>query len=387
MAMATFSSLLNEIQGTKVPALTERQLKALTRITDLFMAGSGRHSQKQIELFDEVFKVLVAVIELKTRVKLAHHLATIPDAPASLVRAFAFDDAIAVAAPVLSQSEALCDSDLVVSARTKGQGHLEAIAHRQTISEVITEILIERGEDKVVHMVAKNAGARISDAGFGELVTRAGKDEELALHVGKRRDVPRHHFLKLLEIASASVCRKIAAANPRFTDAVHEVVTEVVDDINLKVRKKSPDHVKARSRVKRLQLWHELRETNVHAAARSQNFEQTAVALSALACCPIEMAERAILNENPGVVQVIAKAAGCSWATAKALLLMTVADRRMSETDLNRARENFERLEIQTAKRVLEFYDARRSERTVASPSIVPGADAANSQKLNSIAV
>ncbi len=387
--MATFSSLLNEIQDTTVSALTEKQLKALTRITDLFMAGSGRHSQKQIELFDEVFKVLVAVIELKTRVKLARYLATIPSAPASLVRAFAFDDAIAVAAPVLSQSEALCESDLVVSARTKGQDHLEAIALRRTISEVITAILIERGEPKVVHTVAKNAGARISDDSFGKLVLRAGEDDELALHVGRRRDVPRHHLLKLLEIASASVCSKIAAANPQLTDAVQDVVTEVVDDINLEVRKKSPDHVKAKSRVKRLQLWHELGETNVHAAARSQNFEQTAVALSALACCPIEMAERAILNENPGVVQVIAKVAGCSWITVKALLVMTVANRRMSEADLDRARESFERLETQTAKRVLEFYDARRNERMVASPAIVPSANAtaANSHELNSIAV
>ncbi|HXL12650.1 MAG TPA: DUF2336 domain-containing protein [Bradyrhizobium sp.] len=385
--MATFSSLLNEIQDTTVSALTERQLKALTRITDLFMAGSGRHSQKQIELFDEVFKVLVAVIELKTRVKLARYLATIPSAPASLVRAFAFDDAIAVAAPVLSQSEALCESDLVVSARTKGQDHLEAIAVRRTISEVITAILIERGEPKVVHTVAKNAGARISDDSFGKLVLRAGEDDELALHVGRRRDVPRHHLLKLLEIASASVCSKIAAANPQLTDAVQDVVTEVVDDINLEVRKKSPDHVKAKSRVKRLQLWHELGETNVHAAARSQNFEQTAVALSALACCPIEMAERAILNENPGVVQVVAKVAGCSWITVKALLVMTVANRRMSEADLDRARESFERLETQTAKRVLEFYDARRNERMVASPSIVPSAGAANFDELNSIAV
>jgi len=385
--MATFSSLLNEIQDTTVSALTERQLKALTRITDLFMAGSGRHSQKQIELFDEVFKVLVAVIELKTRVKLARYLATIPSAPASLVRAFAFDDAIAVAAPVLSQSEALCESDLVVSARTKGQDHLEAIAVRRTISEVITAILIERGEPKVVHTVAKNAGARISDDSFGKLVLRAGEDDELALHVGRRRDVPRHHLLKLLEIASASVCSKIAAANPQLTDAVQDVVTEVVDDINLEVRKKSPDHVKAKSRVKRLQLWHELGETNVHAAARSQNFEQTAVALSALACCPIEMAERALLNENPGVVQVVAKVAGCSWITVKALLVMTVANRRMSEADLDRARESFERLETQTAKRVLEFYDARRNERMVASPSIVPSAGAANFDELNSIAV
>jgi uncharacterized protein (DUF2336 family) len=376
MATTMFYSLINEIQDTTVSGSTKRQLKALTRVTDLFAAGAGRYSKQQTELFGEVFKALVAVIELKTRVKLASHLATDPNAPATLVRAFAFDDAIAVAAPVLSQSTALNDSDLAVSASTQSQGHLYAIAQRRAISEAISEILIERGESKVVHTVAKNAGARISDRSFRELVVRAGDDAELALHVGTRRDIPRHHFLRLLETASASVCRKIVAANPQFADAVQGALTEVVDDINLQVRKRSPDHAKAKIKVRRLTDWRELGEANVHAAARAQNFEQAVMALSVLARCPIEMAERSILNEHPGAVQVIAKAAGCSWATVKALLLMTAADRRMSKKDLDRARQNFERLEPRTAKRVLEFYDARRNVRTVVRQPIASSASA-----------
>ena len=370
--MATFSSLIDEIQDSAVPQLVNRQLKALTRITDLFMAGSGRHSKQQIELFDEIFKTLVAAIELKTRIKLAQQLATVADTPGTLARALAFDSDIAVAGPVLSQSTALTDSDLAVNASTQSQDHLHAIAHRQTISEAITEILIERGEPRVVHTVAGNAGARISDGSFRELVVRAGNDASLALHIGMRRDIPRHHFLKLLEAASASVRAKIVAANPQFADEVQDAVTDVIDDINLEVRKGSSDHVKAKSRVRRLHIWKDLSEANVHAAARAQNFEQAVLALSALAGCPIEMAERAILNDNPGVVQVLAKAAGCSWATVKALLLMGVADRRMSESDLDLAREDFERLETQTAKRVLEFYEARREAHSFAAPPVVP---------------
>jgi hypothetical protein len=73
------------------------------------------------------------------------------------------------------------------------------------------------------------------------------------------------------------------------------------------------------------------------------------------------------------VVQVIAKAAGCSWATAKALLLMRAAGRRMSEKDIAQAREDFERLDIRTAKSVLEFHRKRHNMRGVAKPAIVPG--------------
>jgi uncharacterized protein (DUF2336 family) len=376
-AVTKFHKLINEIQDHTTSGSIKKQLRALTRLTDLFAAGASHYSGQQVELFGEVFKTLVAVIELKTRVKLARHLATSPDAPAALVRAFAFDEAIAVAAPVLSQSMVLSDADLAVSAGTQSQGHLFAIAQRRTISEAITEILIHRGEPKVVHAVAGNPGARISDGSFCELVARSAADAELALRVGVRHDIPRHQLLKLLETASASVRRKIVAANPQFADAVQDAVTGVVDDINLEVRGRSVGHAKARRRVKLLARSHELRETNVHAAARAQNFEQMVMALSVLAGCPIEMAERAVLHENPGVALVLAKAAGCSWATVKLVLLIEGADRRMSGEDLDRARESFEQLEPRTAKRVLEFYGTRRRTRAGASLPLVPEVSAA----------
>jgi hypothetical protein len=137
----------------------------------------------------------------------------------------------------------------------------------------------------------------------------------------------------------------------------------VVDEINLELRAKSSDHAKARKKVRRLKYWKELGEAKVHAAARGQDFEQAVLALSALAHCPIEVVERAVLNENPGAIQVVAKAAGCSWATVKALLAMRVAKRTMTGADFDHARESFERLKVRTARRVLEFYQARRNMR------------------------
>ncbi|MGH6680627.1 MAG: DUF2336 domain-containing protein [Bradyrhizobium sp.] len=357
--MTMFYSLISEVRDASTSGSTKRQLKALARLTEFFLAGSGRHSKQQVELFDEVFRVLVAVIETKTRTKLACHFASDPSAPAALIKAFAFDDEIAVAAPVLSQSMSLSECDLIANAQTKSQGHLYAIAQRRTLGEAVTEILIQRGEAIVLRAVAKNVGARISDSGFRELVVRSDHDTELALHVGVRPDIPRHHFLKLLETTSASVRNKIAAAHPQFAGAVREAVTEVIDEVNREIRDGSADHAKAKRKVERREYWKELGEADVHAAARAQDFERAVMALSVLARCSIEIVERAVLNENPGAVQVVARAAGCSWGTVKALLLMAAADRKMSRMDLDWARENFQRLEVATARRVLEFY-ARR---------------------------
>ena len=244
--MTMFNSLVNEVQDAATSGSTKRQLKALTQITDLFLAGSAGYSTRQIELFDEIFKVLVEVIELKTRIELAQRFAADPNTPAALARAFAASDSAAVAAPVLSQSMVLVESDLIASASTQGQDHLYAIAQRRSISEAITDILIARGEQRVVHAVASNEGARISDDGFGKLVQLSGTDVKLALHVGARHDIPRHHFVRLLETASAAVCSKIIAANPIFADVVQGAVTGVTDAINGEVRKACDEHVKAR---------------------------------------------------------------------------------------------------------------------------------------------
>ena len=370
--MTPFDSPIDETQEVQPSGATNRAVRVLSRITDLFVAGAGRYSTQQIEMFDEIFKTFVSVIELKVRTRLAFHLATNSDAPAGLIQAFAFDDDIAVAGPVLKQSTSLSESSLLIASTTKSQSHLYAIAQRQSISELVTDILIERGERGVVHAVAKNSGARISDSGFNGLVLRAADDAELALHVGSRRDIPRHHLVILLETASAEVCEKIVAVNSQLVEAVKGAVTEVADEIGLEIRNESLNHAKAKRKVRRLKYWRELGEGKVHAAARAQDFEQVALALSILARCPIEVAERAVLNENPGAVQVVAKAAGCSWATVKSLLLMRAAGRRLSKSDLDQARENFERLETQTAQRVLEFHNSRRQHRALTGAMVIP---------------
>ena len=66
-------------------------------------------------------------------------------------------------------------------------------------------MLVTRGDREVVHSVVRNAGARFSDAGFRMLVKRSSSDDALAMQVGARRDLPRQHFLRLLEQASATV--------------------------------------------------------------------------------------------------------------------------------------------------------------------------------------
>jgi hypothetical protein len=58
---------------------------------------------------------------------------------------------------------------------------------------------------------------------------------------------------------------------------------------------------------------------------------------------------------------VIARAAGFSWPTAKQILLLQSTAGSLSEQDLARAKDNFEKLQPATAQRVVRFYQVRQN--------------------------
>jgi uncharacterized protein (DUF2336 family) len=348
----------------------------LSRITDLFIGAAERYSEDQVGVFDDVMARLVSTIEAKARVILAQRLAPITNAPLGVIHILAFDDDIDVAQPVLQHSERLDDLALLANANTKSQRHLFAISQRLRLSETVTDILVRRGDRDVVRSVAMNAGARFSDAGFQTLVTRAANDDDLATYVGKRSDIPRRHFLVLLEKASAVVRERLTAENPRASAAIKGVVAEVASGIRDSTRKASPDFAAAQAAVEQLHRLRRIGEAEVLQYARERKFEETVIALSILCDTPIDVVERALLDPGAEIVLILAKVAELSAATTKPILLLRAADRGMSAKDLDQALASFNRLQPETARRVLSFFRtrAKKPETPPAAPTVAVNA-------------
>lgn len=358
--MATTASLIQELEDALASGTSEQRIVTLGRVTDLFVTGADSYSEDQIDLFDDVLLKIIARIEAKSLARLSNRIATVAKAPRRVVRELAFHDDIAVASPVLRGSERISEDDLVTNARTKGQQHLLAIAERRSLPESVTDVLVERGDREVVQSVVKNTGARFSDAGFRTLVSRSGTDEALATQIGSRRDIPRHHFLQLIERASARVRQRLIAANPRAAMAVKDVVAEVEGGLRSEIRNASPDYAAAKAQVEDLYRSRRLDEAMVYQFARGRQFEHTVIALSLLCGMEIDVVERALLDPGGEVSLILAKFAGLSWTTASAILLLQAADRGISAQDYERLMTSFMRLQPETAQRVLGFYRTRR---------------------------
>jgi hypothetical protein len=339
--MTTQASLIDELERAVAGGSNAQRDEMLSRVTDLFITAASRYSVEQIDLFDEVIARLVTTIEAKARAKLSIRLAEVPTAPAGVVRMLAFDDDIEVARAVLRKSERLSESDLVANASSKSQQHLVAISERASLSEAITDVLVSRGDRDVVHSVVRNAGA-------------------LATGVGARRDLPRQHFLRLLEHASVAVRSRLATENPA---AVEGVLTEVVSGIRTETRKLSSQYVTASADVGKLMQDGHLGEAEVYKFARENRFEEAAVALAMLCNVELDAVERALHDRGHEIALILAKLAGFSSTSAKAILLLKTAERGISAQDLDTALRTYEKLQLDTARRVLGFYRTRLKSR------------------------
>src|SRR3954466_7773644 len=315
-------SLLDELQSTLAHGTVARRVETLRRVTDLFINGAVDFSDEQVGLFDDVFQCLIDQIETSAKALLANRIAPIDTAPPLTIRALAFDDIIEVAGPVLSQSARLDDKTLIENARCKSQAHLMAISTRKVLSGAVTDVLVQHGNDEVVQSTVNNPGAEFTERGFTRLVNRAEGDDDLATCVGLRPTIPRHLYLKLLAKASDAVRQRLEAANPTRAADVPTVVKEATRRTRSAKSALTEQTAIAHALVKSLFEDGRLDEFQVANFAGAGKFDETNASIAALANVPVFIAENMMIETRAEGVMILAKAAGMSWSTVRAIINM-----------------------------------------------------------------
>jgi uncharacterized protein (DUF2336 family) len=353
---STSESLLDELQATLAHGTVARRVETLRRVTDLFIDGAVDFSDDQIGLFDDVFQCLMDHIETSAKALLANRLAPIDTAPPQTIRTLAFDDLIEVAAPVLSRSERLDDDTLIETARNKSQAHLMAISTRKVLSGAVTDVLVLRGNDEVIHSTVNNPGAEFSERGFTRLVNRAEGDDELATCIGLRPTIPRHLYLKLIARASVAVRERLQAANPQLAADVPTAVREATRRARSAPSAITRETAIAHALVKSLYDDGRLDEHQVAAFAEAGKFDEANAAIAALANVSVSVAETMMIETHAEGVMILAKVSGMSWSTVKMIVNMRDDLSGMEPTDLAACRATYERLRPSTAQQVLRFH-------------------------------
>jgi uncharacterized protein (DUF2336 family) len=363
--MTEARSFLQELTEAVLRGSPESRARALWHATDLLIAG--RYTEDQIWVFGEVIGRLADEIELAARAKLAKLLAHSDNAPFNIVMILAFDDSIDVAGPVLQHSQRLGAQTLVANIRTKSQPHLLAISKRSYIPVVVTDELVTRGNREVVQSVASNNGASFSDFGFLHMIKRSETDSILAEHLGLRKEIPRHMFQQLIAKASDDVKRKLERERPDLVGQIQTSVTEVTGKLHSKFGPASKAHFAAKRAVAVQHQFGNLNENSILEYARSHKIEEATVGLALLCALPVDVVERALVDNNREMALILAKALDFAWETATALLFLGAKDHRISSRDLDDMSEEFARLNTEASRSVLRFYQSRKNAAAVES--------------------
>jgi len=358
--MSTAKSFLRDLDDAVQRGTDESRARALWHTTDLMIAG--RYSDAEIWTFGEVITRLADEIEVAARAQLAKRLAQFDRAPVNIIHKLAFDDAIEVAGPILRDSERLEPYALVANVCIKSQPHMLAISKRKSIAESVTDVLVTRGDQEVVNSVASNNGARFSDFGFLHMVQRAEGDSILAEQLGLRKDIPRQVFQQLIAKASDDVKKRLEAERPDMTSQIKSSVTEVAGTLQSKFGPVSRSHFVAKRVVATQHRQGNLNENSISLYARSHKIDEVTIGLSLLCGLPGDVIERALLDRNREMLLILSKALDFSWATTMSMLFLGAKDHRITAKDLKDLENEFGRLNVETSRSVLEFYQSRKND-------------------------
>lgn len=331
----------------------------LRRITDLFLSDANRLNEEQVGVFDEILTHLARRIEERVLAQISLRFAPVRNAPKNMISLLAHDDNIAVAGPVLSQSDRLGDKDLIEIAKSKGQTHLLAIAIRAQLSEEITDVLIERGDKQVVGKLARNAGARFSQDGYNSIVKRADGDDDITETLGLRIDIPLPLLKQLLMRATNLVrSRLLSAAEPEKQKQIQEAMMSVAEELGLGAFGYR-DLAAAEGVVKRLNREGRLNERVLLGFAQQKKFDEVSATLALFSSAPVDFIATLLQDDHHVGLLVACKAARISWPTAAAILGAGFSNHGLAGTALEEAEKSYLLFSELSAQRKLQVMISR----------------------------
>jgi uncharacterized protein (DUF2336 family) len=352
--------LMRELEVALASGSAQRRTDMLHRVTDLFIGHAPQLSDGQTTLFDDVMTRLIGHIETRALAEVSTRLAPVSNAPAGVIRRFAYDDAIAVSGPVLQHSDRLSDADLIEIASTKSQAHLGHIARRASLSEAVTDTLVDHGDMQVATTVAGNGGARFSRTGMSKLVVLADGNDLLTEAIGGRSDIPPHLFRQLLTHAAETVRGRLIAQAPL---EAREAMRQILADIEAQV---GASTVSQRAYAEAQRVVHALRQDTDQIKLRIFQFAdgnrvaELVAALSVLSGVTIPQIDRLFHAPSFYGMMVLCRALGLDWSVAEAVLRVRPNSPSVA-SDLEEAQREYPCLSAASAQRLFRFWRVRQS--------------------------
>jgi uncharacterized protein (DUF2336 family) len=192
--------------------------------------GENNLSDKEREMAQDIFRIMVKDAEVRVREALAQNLKENPDVPHDVAVSLA-KDVVSVSLPVLQFSEVLSDADLIEIVRSQDSAKQVAIAQRETVSETVSSALVDTENADVVSSLVSNEGAEISSGDLEKVVEDFAENDAIKDAMVFRPKLPVTVAERLLTTVSEKMKEELAKR--------HEIADDLATDLILQTRERA----------------------------------------------------------------------------------------------------------------------------------------------------
>jgi uncharacterized protein (DUF2336 family) len=147
-------------------------------------------------------------VEIEIRAELSRFLKNVPWLDHRLAARLA-NDVLEVAEPILAESLALSDEDLLSIIERHSVGHARAIAKRRQLSTQLSSALIRTDDEVCVLRVASNDNAEVDVSAMHRMLDRFGESMPVVESVSQRSTLPLSIVERLTAVVGGKVLQRL----------------------------------------------------------------------------------------------------------------------------------------------------------------------------------
>lgn len=353
---------LEEIADLCDAASQEKGAQLLDKVTDLYFVTAEQHTAADREAFGEIIERMAFSADPMARARLAERIAMADPAPTDLLHRLARDE-ISVARPVLQYSPCLREGDLVSIASEVNQEHLVATAHRRDLTPPVTDVLVQRGEEPVLHAVIRNASAALSRGSIALLKHVAENNETLRKALRLRRDVTKNPIDRLKQFAATDFWQQVTQTLLMSEDESNDSEAPTPqNEVNDETEENQPADIAQQpepDKEAQPQLQGAALEKMLVDAAKAKETEKAVAALAQITDLDETMTSHCLFEAHISALMVLCKANRLASSAFTSLLQLRETETGQPVNDVVGLMRRYEGMTPDTAQKIMRFSQKR----------------------------
>lgn len=229
---------------------TDSRIEVLDKIS--LQYNMQKFSHREREVAEQIFRLIMKDTQMQVREMLAQRICNNPDIPRDIALHLALDhDRVAV--PIIEISEVLSDADLVkIIDSSRDVSKLLAISRRPSVSERVSDALVDTSYPNVISALLDNHKAEISERALAHIADSYAHEPQVIQSMVDRMRLPVTVVERLVAHVTESVAQELKKKY-KLTDAqIRKETTGAREDVTLTLLSQEHDPAMIEALVKQL---------------------------------------------------------------------------------------------------------------------------------------